>query len=50
MIITDTTNVNTGKRNGVVVKLKSMFEVKGVTIPQFIGFQRHVLDRILHLV
>ena len=50
MIITDTTNVNTGKRNGVVVKLQRMFKLKGVTIPQFIGCQHHVLDRILRLV
>lgn len=39
MIITDTTNVNTGKRTGVAVKLQCMFELKGVKIPQFTGRQ-----------
>lgn len=28
MIVTDTTNVNTGKKNGVVVQLQDMFQKK----------------------
>ena len=32
MIITDTTNVNTRKRNGVLVKLQRMFELEGAYV------------------
>ena len=37
MIIIDTSNINTGKKNGVVVILQQMFSEKGVTEPQFIN-------------
>ena len=50
MIICDTTNVNTGRTNGVVVRLQRLFEGKGLEKPQFIGCQQHILDRILRLV
>ena len=48
--IEDTTSVNTGKKNGVVVILQRMFTEKRINKPQFISCQHHVLDRILRLV
>jgi len=50
MIVADTTNVNTGKQSGVVVRLQRMFNSRGHQAPQFISCQHHVLDRILRLV
>ena len=50
MIVADTTSVNTGKKNGVVVILQRMFTEKRINKPQFISCQHHVLDRILRLV
>ena len=50
MIVADTTNVNTGKQSGVVVRLQRMFTSRGHQAPQFISCQHHVLDRILRLV
>ena len=50
MIVADTTNVNTGKQSGVVVRLQRMFNSRGHQAPQFISCQHHVLDRILGLV
>lgn len=50
MIVADTTNVNTGKKTGVVVRLQQMFEEKGHPKPKFISCQHHVLDRILRVV
>lgn len=50
MIIADTTSVNTGNKNGVVVKLQQMFSEKGFDRPLFISCQHHVLDRILRVV
>jgi hypothetical protein len=50
MIIADTTSVNTGKKNGVVVRLQRKFLEKGASKPQFISCQHHVLDRILRVV
>jgi hypothetical protein len=49
MIVADTTSVNTGKKNGVVVRLQRMFVEKGLTPAQFISCQHHVLDRILRV-
>ena len=46
MIITDTTRANTGKKNGVVVKLQQMFLEKDFTKVLFISCQHHILDRI----
>ena len=50
LIVADTTSVNTGKKNGVVVILQRMFTEKHINKPQFISCQHHVLDRILRLV
>ena len=50
MIVADTTNVNTGKKTGVVVRLQQMLEEKGHPKPKFISCQHHVLDRVLHIV
>ena len=50
MIIADTTSVNTGRKNGVVVQLQKMLEKNGSPKPMFIICQHHVLDRILRVV
>ena len=50
MIVADTTNVNTGKKTDVVVRLQQMFEEKGHPKPKFISCQHHVLDRVLRVV
>lgn len=50
ILICDTTSVNTGKRNGVIIRLQRLFLKKGLDPPQFISCQHHVLDRILRLV
>lgn len=50
MIVTDVTNTNAGKNNGVVVRLQRLFASKGLQEPQFIGCQHHILDRILRVV
>jgi hypothetical protein len=50
MIVSDTTNVNTGAKNGVVVRLQRMFKDKNLHIPIFIGCQHHILDRLLRHV
>ncbi len=47
MIICDTTSVNTGRLNGVVVKLQNAMISKGFDKPQYIGCQHHILDRVL---
>ncbi|CAI9725298.1 Hypothetical predicted protein [Octopus vulgaris] len=50
MIIADTTCVNTGKRNGIVIQLQRLFAQKGLKEPHFIGCQHHILDRVLRAV
>ena len=50
MIVCDTTSVNTGRKNGVVVWLQREFEDKGFQKPQYIGCQNHELDLILRHV
>ena len=45
--VCNTTSANTGKKNGVVVRLQREFEGKGFRKPQYIGCQNHVLDLIL---
>ena len=50
MIVADTTSVNTGKKSGVVDRLQRKFADKGISKPQFISCQHHILDRILRLV
>ena len=47
MIICDTTAVNIGRVNGVVVKLQKKMAEMGLERPQYIGCQHHILDRIL---
>ena len=47
VIICDTTSVNTGVKNGVVVLIQQKFKEKGIPIPQYIGCQHHVLDLVL---
>ena len=47
MIICDTTAVNTGRVNGVVVKLLKKMAEMSLERPQFISCQHHILDRIL---
>ena len=47
MIVSDTTAVNTGKGNGVVVQLQRKMQCLGLIAPQYMGCQHHVLDRLL---
>ena len=44
MIVADTTAVNTGKQNVVVVKLQHKMSSPGFEKPQFISCQHRVLD------
>lgn len=50
MIICDTTNVNTGKKNGIVTLLQNYYQSMSIPPPQFIGCQHHVLDLVLRHV
>ena len=50
MIVADTISVNTGKKNGAVVRLKQIFSAKGFGKPFFISCQHHVFDRVLSVV
>jgi len=50
LIICDTTSVNSGCKNGVVVRLQQHFESLGLMKPQYLGCQRHILDRILRIL
>lgn len=50
MIICDTTAVNTGRSNGVVARIQRAMNGKGLDMPQYIGCQHHILDRILRHV
>ena len=50
MLVADTTNVNTGRKNGIVTQLQRLFTQKKLEEPQFIGCQYHILDRVLRLV
>ena len=47
MIVTDTTAVNTGRKNGVVVILQRQQKLLNLPVAQNIGCQHHVLDCIL---
>ncbi|KAG0724778.1 hypothetical protein GWK47_004959 [Chionoecetes opilio] len=47
MILCDTTTVNTGRSNGVVVIIQRAMVGKGLEMPQYIGCQHHILGRIL---
>ena len=46
MIVCDTTAVNTGSKNGVVVRLQGKFQDLGIETV-YIGCQHHILDRVL---
>ena len=46
MIVCDTMAVNTGRRNGIVARLKKGFEQKGLSSPQYVGCQHHILDLV----
>ena len=50
MIIFDTTSVNAGKKNGVIINIQKGRAEMGFTFPQFLSCQHHVLDRILRHV
>ena len=47
MLICDTTAVNTGKENGVLVKFQKPMSEKGYEKSQFIACQHHILDLVL---
>ena len=47
VIVRDTTNVNAGKINGVVIKLKDETVKRGFHKPHYIACQHHILDKIL---
>ena len=50
MIVADTTNVNTGRQNGIVVQLQNKFTVKKLEESQYIRCQYHILDRVLRVI
>ena len=50
MIICDTTAVNTGQLNEVVVKIQNEMPRWGLHAAQYIGCHHHILDRILRHV
>ena len=50
IIVADTTNVNTNKKTGVVVRLQQLFEEKGHPKPKFISCQRNLLVRFRRVV
>ena len=47
MIVTDTTAVNTGRKNGVVVILQRQQKLLNLPVVQYVGCQHHCLDCIL---
>ena len=47
VIICDTTNTNSGSKNGVVRSLQNYCQQNSGQTPQYIGCQHHVLDRVL---
>ena len=50
MVITDSTAVNTGIHQGLVIRLKNEMTAMGLPEPQFIACQHHVLDLTLRHV
>lgn len=50
MVISDTTSVNTGHKNGVVKLLKDYYKSIDLPPPQYVGCQHHILDLILRHV
>jgi len=47
MIVADTTNVNTGRFAGVVVKIQNHLELKRLRKAPFFGCQHIILDRAM---
>lgn len=47
MTVTDTTSVNTGERNDIVIQLQSLSAQKDLKELQFIGCPYHILDKVL---
>ena len=50
MIVTRTTAVNTGRKNGVVIILQRQQKLLNLPEAQYVGWQHHALDRILKRV
>ncbi|KAI0983475.1 hypothetical protein GJ496_000716 [Pomphorhynchus laevis] len=50
MIVSDTTSVNVGWKNGIVTRLQSRLRNETNEVPQFIGCQHHILDRALRII
>ena len=51
MIVSDAIPVNTGSKNGIIIRLQKEFEQKSLIRLQYVGCQNHALDLILrHLV
>ena len=50
LMICDTTSVNSGLKNGVVVRLIREFVKRNLAGPSYIGCQHHILDRCLRIV
>lgn len=44
------TNVNTGRKNGIVIQLQKLFLQKKLEELQFISFGYHILDPVLRVV
>lgn len=50
LIVADTTNMNTGSKNGIAIQLQRPFSQKKLEEAQFIGCQHHVLARVSRVV
>jgi len=49
IIVTDTTNINTGINNEIATQLQKLYAEKKLEKPQFIGCQHHIHERVLRL-
>ena len=47
LIICDTTNTNSGAKNGIVARLQRHCRQTYGFVPQYVGCQQHILDRVL---
>ncbi|KAI0980510.1 hypothetical protein GJ496_010139 [Pomphorhynchus laevis] len=50
MIVSDTTSVNVGWKNGIVTRLQSRLRNETNEVPQFIGCQYHIQHRALRII
>ena len=50
MIDADTTNVNTGRKNGIIIRSQRLFTDKKLQQFQFMGCQLYILDQVLRLL